>query len=427
MARLRAVREAPHAHRMFVIRRFSGLIALAVAPTCVSAAQATAAQGVWTEVRPIDGISKGDALKSPSVAVRHDTLIIAGNVFPIARDANIAPQPAVLLRSPGAAIPLPAGKFTFARPRVAIGRDGTIHLVWAEFPSVRRTLAQWSEPATSLWYARRRGSRWSAPERVLHGTIIDWSADQGALVSGASGGVDILVPITRSPGVLQLVYLRRTHKGWRETVLHGGAAYATMAATGRQGLIAAFVAADTTLIHDVNSLFVTRSADGGLHWSVPVVTGRVAGSLAHAPRFVVSGDTVHLLWIQRGARGDHVAIRHERSADGAIWTSASAPPAPTGTILHLDAAPSSCGDVLVVADVLRANGVLKLTVVESLPGNSSAPMIETFPQARQATSAALVADRGSIRLVATVAEGPEYGGRAISARWGACRGSARPE
>ncbi len=238
---------------------------------------------------------------------------------------SVGPDRANLLlyRPGGAALSAPPGAFTFVHPRTAVTQDGALHLVWAE-PSVR---ADWDRagdrrlvPLGSLWHARWRNGRWSAPERIYRNARIKLEPVlSSALSVDGLGGLHLGFPAEDSAGMPRAVHVWQDGRGWHASEIRSRVppVYVDVLPLRAGRTLMAYVAGQNVGGRDyTNALLVAASGDGGATWSPP----RVVGASQHWPateaRLVASRDgAVHLVWL-RGAMQGRAGLWHASSRDG---------------------------------------------------------------------------------------------------------------
>ena len=145
----------------------------------------------------------------------------------------------------------------------------------------------------------------------------------------------------RAKGGPIVVYVRSAPEGWHitelnrpeegETGIHPAGSLYTRLAFGERGEVwLGFVAGARDLSEapgmrtpDANSVFVTRSKDGGMTWEKPILVSRSGRNQATELQIAVTGqDTLHLVW-GKNLRGSHApqVVWHAVSADGgATWS-----------------------------------------------------------------------------------------------------------
>lgn len=224
----------------------------------------------------------------------------------------------------------PPGDFTFAFPRIAADTRGALHVVWAE-PAAGTPddakVAELSRNVSSLWHAELRGGRWSTPERLYTGIDLNWDPVQtSTLIADEAGTLHLAFAAVDSAGRPELVHLRWDGSTWsRDGIRMPGAPVYVDLTAGRGGnLVMSYVFHHRdSLGSHTNTVFVTRSRDGGRTWSAASPVSRPAQGPGYEPRLARGrGDTLHLVWTQHDSVDDSrsVALWHTRSADGgASW------------------------------------------------------------------------------------------------------------
>ena len=223
--------------------------------------------------------------------------------------------PHVIQRVGGPTMDLPGGTYGFAQPEMTISADGTLHMVWAAPPPTSSAADSERTRYTRLLYTARKDDQWtavreifSAPERGLRSPgEINWGDGRhSSLLLGPENALHLSV-ITNAN---HIHYLRRDAEGW--SVVRTGAVndeevrmsvYADLA-VGTEGehLVLPFVGPAGE--RDRNSVFVTRSVDGGETWSTASPVHAPDARVATMPEISVdSSNQWHLAWLQSRGRG----------------------------------------------------------------------------------------------------------------------------
>lgn len=307
----------------------------------------------------------------------------------------------------GSWIDPPAGTFTFAFARIATAPGGTLHLVWAEPVAgapdsiTAGPLQLWDY--TSVWHSLLRRGQWSAPERVYRDTDINWDpVSTSRFTVGVGGELHLAFTAIDSTGRPGVVHLRLyDRQGSRNFIpVHGRPAYveASVDSEGAITIVYALNHRDSAGWH-TNTLFVTRSNDGGRSWTEPHPVTRPEQGPAYEPRLARGrGDTLHLVWTQSDAADQNatVALWHAASADGGTsWGTPVSYPI-SGMTHQLQAVAAPCGGLYVVySDFSR-----QALVYARLFGDA-APLMQT-PFTDIASNPVLrIDDDGTVHLVWT--------------------------
>lgn len=265
-----------------------------------------------------EGLPDGPALLATEagleLAFHRDLAGAPGDVYVMHRGAGGWEPPVNVSRSAAPA----------SQPRLAAGPRGELHAVWGE----RRSNAspRPGAPPTAVYHAVRVNGAWSTP-RELFRTPHEGMRLPESLVVDGEGAVHVAFAarelVTRR---MTVYHARRGPGGWSAPRAVGAGVDPDLVLGPDGGLHLVFLEGDTVESRgagrDVNSVFVTRSVDGGAHWSAPVRVSRSGVRPAHRPRLAVAGGELHLVWLQAMNAADIYpdAVVHARSADGHAWT-----------------------------------------------------------------------------------------------------------
>jgi len=161
-------------------------------------------------------------------------------------------------------------------PVLAASSDGRVHLVWGE----RRADAtpRPGGPPDALYYAQSAdgGRSWSAPERVFSSSSDGFFSPPRSLVLDADGHPHVVFSSQESEGTpVTVIHTERTASGWTDVTDVAAGGSPDLARTSDEELVVAYLATDTSQNSpDRNSLFLSRSADGGDTWSSPQLVER---------------------------------------------------------------------------------------------------------------------------------------------------------
>jgi hypothetical protein len=359
----------------------------------------------WPAPVPVDGMPLHRSLEWPVLAMRGETTYVVGNTLPVGESANhsLGVWGVVILRFPGAPIDPPRGDFVFKYPKAAIDTDGRLHLVWGEpADRVRASRELAGNSPTSLWYARYDRGRWSDPERIVEGDMLQWSdASSGPSVDPA-GRVHVVTSAWLLTGRPAVVYARRSAGSWERHDIGGLATYAALAAWGRDSLAIAYTGPDPTVRGTQALLFVT-SGNAGRTWSVPSTVIHAAPNTIFDVTLQHAGGQLHLFWRQGSvARGASQVLRYLRSGNlGRDWI-----PQPDAQLsaarhqLRFSAAANPCGSAVAIAESIGGTAdSLTLFLDEIRWMRGSVTTRPLFPQFALAGSPGVVADQRAFRVV----------------------------
>lgn len=249
----------------------------------------------WSPAAPISGIPVNRLIRWPSLSVSRDTIYLAGNLLPIEGD-SISMGEVHLRKMPGGVLPKPAGAFQFVYPKIVVGGKGEVHLIWAEFDSVRLSAARWGSATikTALWHSVMTGSEWAPAERIYEAPALEWTGDGSHVAVDQSGDLHVVVWAFAATTV-GIVHLRRSQAGWRAV----GSPRASMSkASGvRSSNDSVFIAFVPLVIGSLSkSLEVQMSANRGDTWSAPIVVRPSGTRGVELPQFISVGNLTVLAW-----------------------------------------------------------------------------------------------------------------------------------
>jgi hypothetical protein len=232
---------------------------------------------------------------------------------------------------------MPDGTYAFAQPEMAISADGTLHMVWAAPPPDSSATTPRHTRYTRLLHAHHEEGVWAPVKEIFRvpkrGTRssgeINWgNGRHSSLVLGPGNTVHLSV-ITNGN---HIQYLRRDAEGW--SAVRTGAVddeavrmsvYADLAVGGEgKHVVLPFVGPAGE--RDRNSVFVTRSTDGGGTWSPASPVHSPDARIATMPEISVAPSTQwHLVWLQSTKGGVFNGTpRHTVSQDaGSTWSAPS--------------------------------------------------------------------------------------------------------
>ncbi|HEY0095078.1 MAG TPA: sialidase family protein [Archangium sp.] len=262
---------------------------------------------------------------------------------------------------------LPPGAIDFFDPVLTVDRRGTLHALWGDHDAgyERDTGSATSNRSGEQYvlervlHARYRDGHWTPAEVVYRGAGVSWLRTMvSRLEEDAAGNLQVAFVARRGSGSNVLVHMRLGPEGWRKTEWDGdrirrtalnpapqsvvaaiGGLYPSLAVGPGKRIYLAFASAariatgGRTPGGDTNSLWVRRSDDGGMTWSVPMLAHRAGPMGAYEPKIVAAGhDTVHLLWQkQLDQRPGEDEIWHSISTDGGVTWGSPARVRPPGS------------------------------------------------------------------------------------------------
>lgn len=288
--------------------RFSG-IQLAVLVSCLilpgdgCVASQSSPPIARVAVTTLVGVPGSHVVQWPSVALRADTVYVAGNVFDgealKARPAYIGR----LLRNvddslvPLPPLELPAGDFQFAYPRV-VPTTGALHLIWAEFATRPLTRSEWYTATylrESLWHATLTNGTWSTPVRITSGEILGWNDEVGGVVAGRQGSLHVVSRRAQVDSIPLVYDFRMTGDRWEGIAVAEARGLTSATAVAAQGdtLIAAFVNDSS----DPARVVLVRSGDDGRSWAPLLVMPTRPRSQASVSRIAIAATPKGLVLV----------------------------------------------------------------------------------------------------------------------------------
>lgn len=155
-----------------------------------------------------------------------------------------------------------------SQAKLEAGASGVIHAVWGERTSLRDDVLSALARPTEIEYRAFQNGEWSARE------IVYSAGDQpveisSAPVEDANGGIHIVWNSPRdpelSPNSPAVLYRYRSARGsWGPVrVIASNGGLSSIAVDGKGALLVAYVGVERGAGNDLNSVFVTRSTDGG--------------------------------------------------------------------------------------------------------------------------------------------------------------------
>lgn len=359
----------------------------------------------WSVSDTLSGIAPGQSIRSPFLAHHGDTIYVVANLFPINARAGLLARPATLVRIPGGPVTLPSGTFGFGFPKGVVDRTGTYHLFWSESTEPQSS-RRWRIPtASSLWHAELRRGMWSRPERLLTGTLLRWTPDQGRPIIDNAGRVHLLITASLDGLHDSSIHIRQVGSHWQIRRLKPDAIYAALVPWHGDTLVAAFVAADRLLSSGSSNVFVETSTDGGARWSKPrLLESGSSTSVATSPALVRDPHAVHLLWAYNAVgRASPGVLRHELTMDaGLTWQHGGDATLLRAGTLDFAAVTSGCGTTVALVESIAAAGGAATVVVDEISwGVMSPPARQLFPTYASIASPGVIEMGGTLHLVAS--------------------------
>jgi hypothetical protein len=368
----------------------------------------------------------GRTIRAPYLIYRRDTLYVAANVLSI-DGGKIGRRAAVVLRQPGAPVPLPEGDYLFEYPKGVFDPAGDFHLLWGESREGRADDRVFPR-VTSLWHAVLHGRQWSQPERLIEGAFLDWTGDQGSVVV-VNGIVHVLVAGTFAQSRAKTLHFRQSGSVWQQHLVPISGSYATLATTGRDTLVAIVIARDTSIQGHPYSVMRSRSVDAGRTWDAAHVLNRAGSRLALAPHVTTDGRIVHLVWAEGtdGGVNSHQTLRYTTSLDGGeTWSAPSSSDPLREGQLRFSIGVARCGEVLAMIESLVTVGGNPSVVLDEVRLSPSvARPQQQFSSSRFAGNAGIIAIDDTFHLALTAATGANVPSQTIEAISPACWPSRR--
>jgi len=277
---------------------------------------ADACERDWT-VQPLwrGGLTAPEyPLHAPSASRIGGRVILTGNTR---RPSDGTPMgdSVVAMGFDGGRVELPRAARGGIHPMLGATGD-TLYLVWGE-ERPRADRGSWMPEVNAVWYAVRvPGSPWSEPRAIARASReIPWNQSHASrLVRTPDGALELLFVAARAPveGTLVLVRFERAQATVQRRELANIASHVRMARRGDTAY-AMYVGADTSQVHDQNSLYFTSWTEGDFTRAPTrlLQLGRTEG--AAYPHLVSTRDgALHAVWSQLGAG----VLRHTQSRDG---------------------------------------------------------------------------------------------------------------
>ena len=325
-----------------------------VASVCLSCALCVAARsvhaqrceyGTWTPLAAMPAGRDGTVARFPSVADVGDRVYVVGDNLPWFTQPPRTEARLAAWELEGASIGAPAGGRLFAFPQIAPLNDSGLMMLWGEPDSASEDIDPLTQRISQVWWARYDTTAgWSSASRLIRETETVWADGQRTSpVRGSDGALHHAVPTPHG-----LRYLHWDGGAWTATTVPRirSASYASLAlANGGRAIVIAYVSAVEHATADVNSVFVVRSADRGVSWSLPLLVSRSGETPALEVQLLADpGGVLHLVWVQ-DTTGDFAPeiLRHVSSRDdGRTWSRPDDTYPPEG-FRKLHTAMDSCG------------------------------------------------------------------------------------
>jgi hypothetical protein len=372
----------------------------------------------WTALSPVEW--GGAEVWFASIADYKGREYVVGDSVLVPANGHTPIRPLVAL-DVGGRRPLtaPDRGMAFAYPLATAGKDG-LEMVWGEGPAIDpRRPGVWPPAITELWravYTPNIG--WSPAQQIFRAPNINWTKWGIDRLPAAAGRPAFFAAPISDPSAGGILLVRAASRDSVSTsVIHrprggGGVAYTAIARNSVGDLLMGFIAADVTTVgHDENSVFVTRSTDGGITWTSQALVSRSGTHQASQVRAVTDGPTFHLVWLQAlsGEQAPEV-IRHISSTDGGeTWSKPDDVPLPKGVEL-LRVAADRCGVHAVVESYGNYTGLgASLFYAHASRDSLWSPMSEPFPGQLISGPDLVTGNDGIVRLTAIRWSKPDSG------------------
>jgi hypothetical protein len=313
--------------------------------------------GSWSTPTNIEGFPSDWFLRNPSMASFRDTIYVAANVQ-VMHEAVLPERPLFIGRLPGGRVEGPEGPFQFVYPKVAIGPDGIIHLVWAEYDSTRRDLGQWTQLQSSLWHAALVHGRWSKPDAILKSASVQWPWEDGRVTVDESGVLHVAAWVF-TDRIKGLAHFRLSAGAWTSEGIQ-------QVVVNPQ--VAIMVHRDTTWLaysaRDSNGpddrIVLRRSILGSPPTITTIASLGIDHTLVH-PQFVHSAEARYIVWTEAPPNVTSVdSLRVARvGASGATLVAAKSLPA---GVSSFSVAGDRCGIAALLETFALAPRIFEVTV-----------------------------------------------------------------
>lgn len=397
-----------HAATVAAVRRASRILLCLI--LCAAASERCGAQDRssvtgdgWGAAVPLPSLPGGFALHWPSIAMSHDTLIVAGRLVPATREAAGTAPHGVIVLQPGGPVPLPPSAVLFAHPRSYVDAQKVYHVVWGESSVEEPGVPTDARTITDLWHASLSRGRWTAVQRVLHASNVRWGGDQGALFASSDGAPAVIASVTRNGSHNTVLYARLVGGTWSVSDLNMFATYASGAAQGHL-VRSVFLSPDDRTPRRPLALLTRSSTDGGASWSQAALVAPVDPRSARSITLVTTSATAHVLWLEASPSPDSMSVRHYSLGAGkSAWSEQPTARIPNGTVLRLWAAVTPCQDVIALVETaIRTRASARLQLRQVMWSRNTVSSIALFPDAASTGSSALTAGKNTLALLAGV-------------------------
>lgn len=254
----------------------------------------------------------------------------------------------------GHRIPSPTDSQLIVEPLAMFESTGRVQMLWAAPNShaVSDQGVNWilNIPVPEVWSASFTfADGWTSPQLVYRGDLL-WGRALTDRIARGNGMLALAVPRMDSGGS-GMILLKKSQDRWESLPVSdfGDAAGVTTAISG-QWIVVVMLQPAQDRQPDQNSVFVTRSGDGGKTWSNPVMIQRSGRTPAASPQLRLGADgTLHLVWTQQ-VGVNRLLLRHVQSSDsGLTWSKADELPL-KGGFQNPATAFDSCNRLHVVYD-----------------------------------------------------------------------------
>jgi hypothetical protein len=256
---------------------------------------------------------------------KHVTYIAGINMVDV-RAARRPERWLTVLNADGVDLGVPSGRFTFGFPRALVDGRDRLRLLWAEPDVVDTSVSamEWfHQRPTTLWAAMLSpDSGWSQPEVILRDAGLRWGFGYPIGGGSTTDGVVHFALTLRDGAAGRLVHLSRRNGVWNvgEIPSRRGGAYVGLAADGHH-LAVGYVSTAPGSRSDHNSVFLSRSMDGGVSWTPGELVSRSGETPAYDLLTLVAGDdTEHLIWKQLRSSGLPVLRHVSRAPSDDAWS-----------------------------------------------------------------------------------------------------------
>jgi hypothetical protein len=253
--------------------------------------------GSWTAPKQVDSAA-GRALYSTIAADKNDVLhvvwedernwVLGSDIYYASSVDNFASEGVIVVGKAG---------FRNVHPKIAAGKDGTLHMAWhsSEFKSLTWT-------ASDLYYTKSTsgGSSWDSATSIVSDELLDETYP--TVVPASSGSA--YIAYQSSDKDLHSIYFTENLDGSFITpvvVTAGNAFQPEMDITPAGGLVLAY---QETLSGPYSDIFIKASSNNGSTWGAPQQVNVTQGGYETAPDIECSLDgDVHVAWHEEDKNG----------------------------------------------------------------------------------------------------------------------------